>query len=471
MSKTAPFLADTRSECRFSACGLTLDISRQRLTDSDWSALLNLAQSKDVIGAQKRMMAGAVVNPTEGRQALHTSLRSLCADSPFYAEVQSVLSRMKAFARAIRSRQWLGATGKPITDVINIGIGGSEKGPHAVYHALRAINPAIRVHFLSTVDGTLLDRILGTVNPEQALLIISSKSFSTRETKVNAEVAIEWLKCSGIDTPEALSKHIVLATSKPDAYQEMNLPRENQFDLWPWVGGRFSVWSAVGLPLVIALGPEVFDEFLAGAYEMDCHMLEAPLSGNLPLTLALLSYWDMTKLSTRSHCLLPYDERLRELVPWLQQLEMESLGKSAGLDGNLLERPTGQAVWGGNGNESQHSFYQWLRAGSVRSSMDLVWCTKPDHSHTHHHDVLIANARAQAEALIHRENESEHYFNAVSTIEIDELTPKTLGALMAMYEHKTTMLATLFGINAFDQPGVEYGKKLCREIEAKMRGE
>ena len=355
--------------------------------------------------------------------------------------------------------------------MINIGIGGSEKGPHAVYHALRAVNPAIRVHFLSTVDGILLDRILGAVNPEQTLLIVSSKSFSTRETKVNAEAAIEWLKLSGIDTPQALAKHVVLATAKPEAYQEMGLPRDNQFDFWPWVGGRFSVWSAVGLPLVIALGPEVFDEFLAGAYEMDCHMLEAALSDNLPLTLALLSYWDMTQLSIRSHCLLPYDERLRELVPWLQQLEMESLGKSSGLDGCDIKGPTGQAVWGGNGNESQHSFYQWLRAGSVRSSMDLVWCAKSGHSHAHHHDVLTANARAQAEALIHRENESEHYFNAVSTIEIDELTPKTLGALMAMYEHKTTMLATLFGINAFDQPGVEYGKKLCREIEAKMRGE
>lgn len=471
MSKTAPFLADSHCKCRLSACGLTLDISRQRLTDSDWSTLLNLAQRKDVIGAQKRMMHGAVVNPTEGRQALHTSLRSHSSDSPFYAQVQSVLSKMRDFAKAIRSGQWRGASGKPITDVINIGIGGSESGPHAVYHALRAVNPAIRVHFLSTVDGILLDRILGTVNPEQTLLIVSSKSFSTRETKVNAEAAIEWLKLSGIDTPQALAKHVVLATAKPEAYQEMGLPRDNQFDFWPWVGGRFSVWSAVGLPLVIALGPEVFDEFLAGAYEMDCHMLEAALSDNLPLTLALLSYWDMTQLSIRSHCLLPYDERLRELVPWLQQLEMESLGKSSGLDGCDIKGPTGQAVWGGNGNESQHSFYQWLRAGSVRSSMDLVWCAKSGHSHAHHHDVLTANARAQAEALIHRENESEHYFNAVSTIEIDELTPKTLGALMAMYEHKTTMLATLFGINAFDQPGVEYGKKLCREIEAKMRGE
>lgn len=469
MSVTLPFLAETRSHCQLRACGLTLDISRQRLTDKDWLNLLKLAQHRDVIGAQERMVHGEIVNASERRQALHTSLRSRDNTAPGYSEVQQSLKKMYEFARAVRLGLWTGATGKRITDVVNIGIGGSEKGPHAVYHALRDVKPAIRLHFLSTVDGVLLDRILGTINPEQTLLVVSSKSFSTRETMVNAQAAIGWLKQAGIHAEEDLAKHVVLCTAKQDAHKMLDLPEQNQFDFWSWVGGRFSVWGTVGLPLVIALGPEVFQEFLDGAYEMDCHMLQAPLDENMPLALALLSYWDSTRLGIRSHCWLPYDERLRELVPWLQQLEMESLGKNTSPDGKPLETPSGQAVWGGNGNESQHSFYQWLRAGSGKTSMDLVWCLEPGHRHAYHHGVLTANAKAQAEALVKRENESEQYFNAVSTLTLDAFNAKTLGSLMALYEHKTTMLATLYDINAFDQPGVELGKRLCREVEAQMR--
>ncbi len=468
MTGSIAFLSETRSDCDLNACGLTLNIGRQRLTEEEFNTLLLKAQKEGVLERQVKMLQGEVVNTSENRQALHTSLRSDDPASPHYDEVNETRERMYALAEAVRNGQWLGATGKKITDVINVGIGGSEMGPHAVYHALRDINPSIRLHFLSAVDGVLADRILGVLNPETTLAVISSKSFSTRETMLNAELVNEWYEKAGIRTQKDRACHVFLVSAKESACQEMNLPEENRFPIWSWVGGRFSVWGAIGLPLVIALGPDVFKAFLRGAHEMDCHMANAKPEENLPLTLALLSYWNSTKLSMVSHCLLPYDERLRLVVAWLQQLEMESLGKSVRPDGSIITTRTGQAVWGGFGNEAQHSFYQWLRDGSSRTSIDLVWCDEPGHAHAHHHLVLNANAQAQAEALVTRQSPSEEFFNAVTTIRIKKLTPKTLGAFMAMYEHKTTMLATLYGLNAFDQPAVEYGKRLCRELEAKL---
>lgn len=468
MTGSIAFLSETRSDCDLNACGLTLNIGRQRLTEEEFNALLLKAQKEGVLERQVKMLKGEVVNTSENRQALHTSLRSEDPASPHYEEVNETRERMYALAEAVRNGQWLGATGKKITDVINVGIGGSEMGPHAVYHALRDINPSIRLHFLSAVDGVLADRILGVLNPETTLTVISSKSFSTRETMLNAELVNEWYEKAGIRTQKERACHVFLVSAKESACQEMNLLEENRFPIWSWVGGRFSVWGAIGLPLVIALGPDVFKAFLRGAHEMDRYMIGAKPEENLPLTLALLSYWNSTKLSMVSHCLLPYDERLRLVVAWLQQLEMESLGKSVRPDGSIITTRTGQAVWGGFGNEAQHSFYQWLRDGSSRTSIDLVWCDEPGHTHAHHHLVLNANAQAQAEALVTRQSPSEEFFNAVTTIRIKKLTPETLGAFMALYEHKTTMLATLYGLNAFDQPAVEYGKRLCRELEAKL---
>ena len=468
MTESITFLSQTRPNCELSACGLTLNISRQRLTCAQYENLLQKAKDCGLIDKQRQMVDGEVVNASEKRQALHTSLRSENINSPHYEEVNQTRERMYVLARAVREGQWLGASGKKITDVINIGIGGSEMGPHAVYHALRDVNPSIRLHFLSAVDGILADRILGALDPETTLTVVSSKSFSTRETMLNAELVNEWYAKAGIVGKEKRAKHVFLVSAKENACELMDLPEENRFPIWPWVGGRFSVWGAIGLPLVIALGPEVFSTFLHGAYEMDRHMLSAEPEQNLPLTLALLSYWNSTELQMQSHCLLPYDERLRLVVAWLQQLEMESLGKSERPDGSVITSRTGQAVWGGFGNEAQHSFYQWLRDGSGRTSIDLVWCEEAGHRHAHHHLVLNANAQAQAQALVTRQTPSAEFFNAVSTICIKKLTPETLGAFMALYEHKTTMLATLYGLNAFDQPAVEYGKRLCRELEAKL---
>ena len=463
---SVPFLSETRANCEATACGLTLNISRQRMTNDTWERLLQYAVSHKVIEAQIQMMEGAVVNTSEKRQVLHTSLRSRDARAPYYQEVQQELNRMKRFARDVRSGIWRGATGKQITDVINVGIGGSEMGPHAVYHALREIKQPIRLHFLSAVDGSLLDRVLGELDPETTLVVVSSKSFSTRETLVNAQAVDAWLEKANIHSFGDRAKHILVVSARRDAFKVVNLPHENQFNLWDWVGGRFSVWSAIGLPLLITLGPEKFQEFLDGGYEMDEHLKNASPDQNLPLILALLSFYSHTQLGLSSHCILPYDERLRLMVPWLQQLEMESLGKAHTLNHECVKGVTGQAIWGGMGNEAQHSFYQWLREGVSRTNIGIVWCKDPGHSHAYHHKVLVANAMAQAEALI--KVEREETINAVSTLVLDKLTPKTLGSLIAMYEHKTAILGTLYGINAFDQPGVEFGKKLCRELEKEV---
>ena len=458
-----PLLRQSGAAVERRACGIRLDIGRQRISGPDFERLVAFGEKREILAAHRRMMAGAIVNESEGRAALHTSLRSFSPSAPHYDEVEHERRRIFRFAEDVRSGRWTGCRADRIKDIINVGIGGSEMGPHAVYHALRGPNPDIRVHFLSSVDGVLLERVLAACQPHSTLAIVSSKSFSTRETQVNAAAVDQWFLDAGIVGADR-NRHIVVVSSKDDAAAQMCLPEENLFRIWDWVGGRFSVWGAVGLPVAVALGPEVFREFLQGAAEMDRHSSEAPISENLPALLALISYWNATRLEISSHCMLPYDERLRVLVAWLQQLEMESLGKTVTPEGEPIEGHTGQGVWGANGNEGQHSFYQWLRQGTGRTSVDMLWSEMPGHRYAEHYKVLLANARAQAEALVARDPSSP-FFNAVSTIVLDAVNPRRLGALMAMYEHKTTMLGTLFHINPFDQPGVELGKRLSRRAE------
>lgn len=458
-----PLLRQSEVTTERRACGIRLDIARQRMTGPDFGRLIAFGKKRDILSAHRRMLAGEIVNESEHRAALHTSLRSFSTSAPHFKEVDHERRRIFQFAEDVRSGRWCGCRADRITDIINIGIGGSEMGPRAVYHALRGPSPDIRVHFLSAVDGVLLERVLASCKPHSTLAIVSSKSFSTRETQVNAAAVDQWFLDNGIVGADR-NRHIVVVSSKNDAAAQMCLPEENLFHIWDWVGGRFSVWGAVGLPIAIALGPDVFREFLQGAAEMDRHSLEAPLEENLPALLALISYWNATRLEISSHCMLPYDERLRVLVSWLQQLEMESLGKTVTPEGEKIEGHTGQGVWGANGNEAQHSFYQWLRQGTGRTSIDMLWSEMPGHRYAEHYKVLLANARAQAEALVARDPTSP-FFNAVSTIVLDAVNPRRLGALMAMYEHKTTMLGSLFRINPFDQPGVELGKRLSRRAE------
>ncbi len=453
--------------------GLTLDITRQRLSPTDLAALYQLGAALDIIGAHRAMMRGAIVNIGEQRAALHSALRAPVgdADAPadIIASVHAELARMRTFANAVRGGQWRGATGQAITDVVNIGIGGSDSGPRLAVAALSDV-PAPgdasaagpRVHFLSNVDGHAVARLLPRLDAARTLAVVSSKSFSTRETLLNAAALRAWQRDHGIDDA-ALSRHMVCVSARSDAAAQLGLPANNQFRLWDWVGGRFSVWSAVGLPVMLAIGPQRFDEFLAGAHAMDRHSLQAPLPSNLPATLAL---WKTRVLDTTSLCLLPYDERLAPMVTWLQQLQMESLGKSVSATGAPLDFAAGEVVWGGVGTDVQHTFFQALRQGTLATAVDIVYANGPDHAYAEHHRALLANARAQAEALV-ADDPASRAVNSVSVLELDALTPATLGALMALYEHKTTMLATLLGINAFDQPGVELGKQLARELEAR----
>lgn len=460
-----PFLRDsTGVQTLFAACGIKLDISRQRFSGEDLKALCRYARSRGLEREFGRMVSGEIVNVSENRAALHTALRAFAPSAPHFKNVDRERRRVLSFARQVREGRWRGCRGDRITSVINIGIGGSEIGPHAVWHALRAPQPDIRLHFLSSVDGVLLERILAQCNPKSTLIVVSSKSFTTRETQVNAAAVDQWLLDNGIVGADR-TRHLVVVSANPQAAETMCLPPENFFHIWNWVGGRFSVWGAIGLPLAIALGPDAFLEFLQGASEMDRHASSAPLEENLPALLAMIDFWNATRLEISSHCLLPYDERLRRMVPWLQQLEMESLGKNHSPTGERILGHTGLGVWGANGDEAQHSFYQWLREGTGRTSIDIVWSEMPGHRYATHYRVLLANARAQAETLIMREADSP-YFNAVSAIVLDAITPRRLGAFMAMYEHKTTMLGTLFGINPFDQPGVELGKRLSKRAES-----
>ncbi len=453
---TIPFFKETSADTVRKACGITLDLSKQRLTKTDLQDFISYAQEIGLAEWFRQMCAGAVVNVSENRPALHTALRAFDASAPHFEEIKAERERMLEFAKHVRNE------GK-ISDVVNIGIGGSEMGPHAVWHALQPLKPKINLHFLSTVDGTLLDRILSRCHPESTLAVVSSKSFSTRETMVNAEMVDDWFAQAGI-SGEKRNDHIVTVSAKEDAAESLGLKKENGFRIWPWVGGRFSVWSAIGLPLAIGLGTETFLAFLRGANEMDKHALEAPLQENLPALMALLSYWDATKLEIPSMCMLPYDSRLDLMPAWLQQLEMESLGKSSLCDqtGKVLTR-TGQCIWGSNGNRGQHSFYQWLREGTWCSSINLIKVQNPGHSHQKMRRVLCANAEAQAEALVTRD--SQDYFNSLLLLTLNDVSSETLGAFMAMYEHKTALLGKLLQINPFDQPGVEFAKKLAKMLE------
>lgn len=445
------------------SCGITIDFSRQCLSDGEWQRLSNAAQEKGVLEAHRRMLEGGIVNASENRAALHASLRAFSSDAPQIEKADAERRRMLDFARRIRSGEWTGCRGRPIRSVINIGIGGSAVGPQCVWQALRLVNPGIQIHFLSAVDGILLERILAECDAQSTLVIVSSKSFTTRETLVNADAVDQWLLDNGIVGADR-EKHVVVVSANPDAAKTFGLPDKNQFRLWDWVGGRFSVWGATGLPVLLGIGEEAFLEFLRGANEMDRHSVAAPLEKNLPAILALIEYRNIASLGVGSLCVLPYDVRLLGFVPWLQQLEMESLGKSRKADGSALPGRSGLPVWGGSGDEAQHSFGQWLREGTGNTAIDVIYPAVPGHSCAAQFRCLISNAKAQCEALVTRPGTAGR-FNVLSSLVLDAVSPRRLGALMALYEHKTTMLATLLDINPFDQPGVEYGKELSRRAE------
>jgi len=479
--------APTRAErFTFAGAGLAADFSKNRITDATLELLVQLAREAGVEARRDAMFKGEVVNPTEGRAALHTALRATEADAPFHAQILAERAKMAKFADAVRSGAWTGYTGKRIRHVVNIGIGGSDLGPKMVVHALKHLElPEITSHFVSNVDGADLWRTIEDIDPEETLAIIVSKTFTTLETMTNALSMRDWFVQHGCPESE-LAKHFVGVSANPAEVVKFGIAQENVFEMWDWVGGRYSLWSAVGLSIMIAIGPQQFDELLAGAHDMDKHFREAPLEKNLPVLLGMIGIWYRNFFGSQSYLVAPYSEALHYLPSYLQQLEMESNGKSARLDGKFVDYATSAVTWGEPGTNGQHAFFQMLHQGPTIVPIDFIAVLTPEHPLVSHHPKLLANCFAQSEALMLGRTREEaekvagpnkpelvpHIMfpgnRPTSTLLVDALTARSLGAIIALYEHKVLVQASVWNINPFDQWGVELGKILGKVVEADL---
>ena len=479
--------APTRAErFTFAGGGLAADFSKHRITDETLQLLVQLAREAGVEKRRDAMFAGEVVNPTEGRAALHTALRATDPNAPFFAEVQAERKKMAAFAEQIRSGAWTGYTGKRIRHIVNIGIGGSDLGPKMVVHALHHLaTPEISTHFVSNVDGADLYNVMQQIDPEETLAIIVSKTFTTLETMTNARSLRDFFIHKGCPE-DALAKHFVGVSANPSEVVKFGIAKENVFEMWDWVGGRYSLWSAVGLSIMIAIGPQQFNELLAGANEMDQHFRTAPLEKNLPVLLGMIGIWYRNFFGSQSYLVAPYSEAMHYLPSYLQQLEMESNGKSARLDGAMVDYPTAAVTWGEPGTNGQHAFFQMLHQGPTIVPIDFIAVLTPEHPLVSHHPKLLANCFAQSEALMlgRTLEEAKKVAGAdkpelaphlvfpgnrpTSTLLVDALTARSLGALIALYEHKVLVQASVWDINPFDQWGVELGKILGKVVEADL---
>ena len=479
--------APTRAE-RFTLAGggLAADFSKNRITDETRNLLVQLAREAQVEKRRDAMFAGDTVNPTEGRAVLHTALRASNPTAPFYGKIQAERAKMAAFADKVRSGEWTGYTGKRIRHVVNIGIGGSDLGPKMVVHALHHLaTPDISTHFVSNVDGADLYRVLQQIDPEETLAIIVSKTFTTLETMTNANSLRDWFLEKGCPTGD-LAKHFVGVSANPAEVVKFGIAQENVFEMWDWVGGRYSLWSAVGLSIMIAIGPKQFDELLAGANEMDEHFRSAPLERNLPVLMGMIGIWYRNFFGSQSYLVAPYSEALHYLPSYLQQLEMESNGKQACLDGSFVTYDTSAVTWGEPGTNGQHAFFQMLHQGPTIVPIDFIAVLTPEHPLVSHHPKLLANCFAQSEALMLGRTREEaekvagpnkpelvpHIMfpgnRPTTTLLVDALTARSLGALIALYEHKVLVQGTVWNINSFDQWGVELGKILGKVVEADL---
>jgi glucose-6-phosphate isomerase len=478
------FAQDSRRAERFSleAVGLFLDYSKTHLQSDTLSLLAAFARARGVETLRDAMFRGERVNLTENRAALHTVLR-LPRDSRFewegeelVAEVWQVLDRMEDFAARVRSGAWKGYSGKSITDVVNIGIGGSDLGPAMTCAALRPFTTtSLSFHFLSNVDGHATSAVLGRLDPETTLFIVSSKSFSTHETLLNAHDARAWFLRKG--KAEDLQRHFVAVSTNTDAVTAFGIAAENMFPFRDWVGGRYSIWSSIGLSLMVAIGGDHFRGFLSGAHAMDEHFRQAPLERNMPALLALSGFWYRQFFNAGSHLIAPYHQDLSLFPAYLQQLEMESNGKGISRDGQPVGLRTAPVIWGSVGTNGQHAYFQMLHQGTDIVPVDFIAVLKPAHDYVQQHKVLLANCFAQAEALMngnaapnlapHRACPGNHPSHMLL---LERLTPATLGALVALYEHKTFVQGALWNVNSFDQWGVELGKTLATRILSELDG-
>ncbi|MER8881591.1 glucose-6-phosphate isomerase [Mesorhizobium sp. M0663] len=495
------FAADPQRFERFSASDgdLLLDWSKCAVDARTMELLEKLAEAADLEGRRDAMFAGKKINVTEGRAVLHTALRNLTGKGivldgqDVKAEVLAVLDAMGAFADAVRSGKAAGATGKKITDIVNIGIGGSDLGPAMATLALAPYHDGPRAHYVSNIDGAHIHDTLKGLSAETTLFIIASKTFTTVETMTNAETARRWVeKALG---KEAVGKHFAAVSTALDLVAKFGIAPDRVFGFWDWVGGRYSVWGAIGLPVMIAIGPKDFRAFLDGAHEMDEQFRTAPLAENLPALMGLIGWWHRVICKYPARAVIPYDQRLSRLPAYLQQLDMESNGKSVTLDGGAVTTPTGPLVWGEPGTNGQHAFFQLLHQGTDFIPVEfLAAAVGHEPELKHHHDLLLANCLAQSEAFMKgrtlEEARAQMLAKGMKPADVDriaphrvfsgdrpsvtilyrKLDPHTFGRLIALYEHRVFVEGTLFNINSFDQWGVELGKELATGLLPVVEG-
>lgn len=504
------FAADPERAQKFSftADELHVDLSKNLITAETVELLLKLAEEVKLEQAREAMFSGEHINVTEDRAVLHTALRrpegytpALTVDGQDVdADVHAVLKKIYAFAERVRNGEWTGITGKRIETVVNIGIGGSDLGPVMVYEALKPYADAgITARFISNIDPTDVAEKVSGLDPETTLFIVASKTFGTLETLTNARVAREWLLSAlaeagaleGKEASEAVAKHFVAVSTALDKVAAFGIDPENAFGFWDWVGGRYSVDSAIGTSLAIVFGPKVFADFLAGFHAMDEHFRTAPLAQNVPVLMGLLNIWNVNFLGAETHAVLPYDQYLHRFPAYLQQLTMESNGKSVRADGSFVNYDTGEVFWGEPGTNGQHAFYQLIHQGTRLIPADFLAFANPVHptkdGEQDVHELFLANFFAQSQALafgkteeeVRAEGTAEHVVNArifsgnrpSTSIMAPRLTPRVLGSLIALYEHITFVQGVVWGIDSFDQWGVELGKKLALDLVPAIEGD
>ena len=473
---------------------ILLDYSKNRITEDTMKLLFRLAKDAKLKSRINKMFEGDKINFTEKRAVLHTALRNR-SNKPVLAdgknvmpEINSVLKHMREFSDSVRNGDWKGYTGKQITDVVNVGIGGSDLGPVMVTEALKPYGkPGLNVHFVSNIDGTHLVEVLKKVNPETTLFLIASKTFTTQETITNAKSARKWFLDHSKNGSE-IAKHFIALSTNESEVKKFGIDTKNMFEFWDWVGGRYSFWSAIGLSIAIYIGMDNFEELLTGAYEMDEHFRNTPFEKNMPVILALLGIWYNNFFGSETHAILPYDQYMHRFPAYFQQGDMESNGKHISRIGKKVNYSTGPIIWGEPGTNGQHAFYQLIHQGTKLIPCDFIAPIETHNPVGKHHLILLSNFFAQTEALMKgktgKEVKRELEQSGLSEKEIEELiphkvfegnkptnsifikkiTPRTLGSLIALYEHKIFVQGTIWNINSFDQWGVELGKQLAKEI-------
>ncbi len=476
---------------------LSLDYSKNRITEETLEYLLELANESELKDAIQKCFAGEIINVTENRAVLHTALRNrnggeINVDgSDVMVEVNEALGKIKAFSESIIQGKFKGFSGKKITDIVNIGIGGSDLGPRMVVEGLHYYKNHLNTHFISNIDGDHVTEVIKNLNPETTLFVIVSKTFTTQETLTNAETVKKWFLSKQFNTTETDIKYNFVAVSTNlSKVRDFGIADQNIFPMWNWVGGRYSMWSAVGLSISLALGFDNFNSFLNGAFKMDEHFKNSPFEKNIPVILALLSIWYNNFFNTESEVVIPYSQYLEKLPPFLQQLSMESNGKSTDRNGDSVDYQTGNIIWGNTGTNVQHAFMQLVHQGTKLIPADFIGFEESLHGLKDHHEKLMANFSAQAEALYAGKTKEEVHLDMKfqgdsdkinqllpfkvfegnrpsNTILIKKLTPKNLGSVIAMYEHKTLTQGIIWNIYSFDQFGVELGKELANKFLSK----